>query len=50
VDLTARLKNSLSTEARLDDVLQKRGGQTKEILEVEKESARVRGEIEQMEA
>jgi hypothetical protein len=31
-------------------VLRQRSGPTKEILEVEKESARVRGEIEQMEA
>src|SRR5438094_257790 len=50
VDLLARLKNSRNTEARLNDVLRQRGGPIKEILEVEKESARVRGEIEQMEA
>ena len=50
IDLLARLKNSRNTEARLNDVLRQRGGPIKEILEVEKESARVRGEIEQMEA
>jgi len=49
-DLAARLKNSRNTEERLNGVLQKRSGPVKEILEVEKESARVRGEIEQMEA
>jgi type IV pilus assembly protein PilA len=50
VDLVARLKNSRNTEERLNGVLQQHGGPVKEILEVEKESARVRGEIEQMEA
>jgi type II secretory pathway pseudopilin PulG len=50
VDLVARLKNSRNTEARLSGVLEQRSGPVKEILEVEKESARVRGEIEQMEA
>ena len=50
VDLVARLKNSRNTEARLDGVLRQRDGKVKDILDVEKESARVRGEIEQMEA
>jgi len=50
LDLVARLKNSRNTEARLNGVLQQRNGPVKEILEVEKESARVRGEIEQMDA
>jgi type IV pilus assembly protein PilA len=51
IDLVARLKNSRNTEERLNGVVQQRGGgPIKEILEVEKESARVRGEIEQMEA
>jgi type IV pilus assembly protein PilA len=50
IDLAARLKNSHNTEERLNGVLQQRSGPVKEILEVEKESARVRGEIEQMEA
>jgi hypothetical protein len=50
VDLMARLKNSRNTEVRLHNVLQQPGSKIKDILEVEKESARVRGEIEQMEA
>jgi type IV pilus assembly protein PilA len=50
VDLLARLKNSRNTEVRLHNVLQQPGSKIKDILEVEKESARVRGEIEQMEA
>jgi type IV pilus assembly protein PilA len=50
VDLLARLKNSRNTETRLHNVLQQPGGKIKDILDVEKESARVRGEIEQMEA
>ena len=49
-DLGARLKNSRNTEARLNDVVKQHAGQVKDVLDVEKESARVRGEIEQMEA
>jgi anti-sigma factor RsiW len=49
-DLLARLKNSRETEQRLQDVLRTRTGKVKDILEVEEEIARVRGEIEQMEA
>jgi len=49
-DLLARLKNSRETELRLQDVLRTRTGKVKDILEVEEEIARVRGEIEQMEA
>ena len=49
-DLVARLKNSRETEVRLQDVLRNRTGKVKEVLEVEQEIARVRGEIEQMEA
>jgi len=49
-DLVARLKNSRETEQRLQDVLRTRTGKVKEVLEVEEEIARVRGEIEQMEA
>ena len=49
-DLLARLKNSRETEQRLQDVLRNRTGKIKDILEVEEEIARVRGEIEQMEA
>jgi hypothetical protein len=50
MDLVARLKNSRNTEVRLTEVLRQHNGPIKEILDVEKESARVRGEIEQMEA
>jgi uncharacterized protein DUF4349 len=50
VDLNARLKNARSTEQRLVDVLRERTGKVKDILAVEEEIARVRGEIEQMEA
>jgi len=48
-DLVARLKNSRETEQRLQDVLRTRTGKVKDVLEVEEEIARVRGEIEQME-
>ena len=49
-DLLARLKNSRETEQRLQDVLRTRTGKVKDVLEVEEEIARVRGDIEQMEA
>jgi uncharacterized protein DUF4349/putative zinc finger protein len=49
-DLVARLKNSRETEQRLQDMLRTRTGKVKDVLEVEEEIARVRGEIEQMEA
>jgi Domain of unknown function (DUF4349)/Putative zinc-finger len=50
VDLEARLKNARETEARLTEVLRTRTGKIGDVLEVEKEMARVREEIEQMEA
>jgi len=49
-DLVARLKNARETEQRLIDVLRTRTGKVSDVLEVEQEIARVRGEIEQMEA
>jgi Domain of unknown function (DUF4349)/Putative zinc-finger len=49
-DLVARLKNSRETEQRLQAILQQRTGKIKDVLAVEQEIARVRGEIEQMEA
>lgn len=49
-DLLSRLKNSRETEARLQDILRNRTGKISDILSVEQEIARVRGEIEQMEA
>ena len=49
-DLVARLKNSRETEQRLQAILAQRTGKIRDVLEVEREIARVRGEIEQMEA
>jgi hypothetical protein len=49
-DLEARLKNSRETEGRLQAILQQRTGRISDVLEVEQEIARVRGEIESMEA
>ena len=50
VDLDARLKNSRETEAQLAEILRSRTGKVGDVLEVEREMARVRGEIESMEA
>jgi len=49
-DLVARLKNSRETEQRLQAILLQRTGKIIDVLAVEQEIARVRGEIEQMEA
>lgn len=49
-DLVARLKNSRETEQRLQAILVQRTGKISDVLSVEQEIARVRGEIEQMEA
>ena len=49
-DLVARLKNSRDEEMRLQDILRNRTGKIGDVLAVEQEIARVRGEIEQMEA
>jgi hypothetical protein len=50
VDLQARLANARHTEQRLTEVLQQRTGKLSDVLAVETEIARVRGEIESMEA
>ena len=50
VDLQARLGNARNTELRLTDLLRQRTGKLSDVLEVEQEVDRVRGEIEQMEA
>jgi hypothetical protein len=50
VDLQARLANARNTSQRLTDLLQNRTGKLSDVLEVEQELDRVRGEIEQMEA
>jgi hypothetical protein len=49
-DLDIRLKNSREAESRLGNILQMRTDKVADILEFEKEMARVREEIEQMEA
>ncbi len=49
-DLVARLTNSREEEARLRALLAERTGKIEDVLQVEEEIARVRGEIEQMEA
>lgn len=49
-DRAARLKNARATEQRLLGVLREHTGKVKDILEAEQEIARVRGDIEQMEA
>jgi uncharacterized protein DUF4349 len=50
VDLEARLSNARHTEQRLTDMLRQRTGKLSDVLAVEQEISRVRGEIEQMEA
>jgi hypothetical protein len=49
-DLEARLKTARDTEERFRTILQQRTGKVDEVLQVEEEIARVRGEIESMEA
>jgi hypothetical protein len=50
LDLDARLTNAQNTERRLTALLHDRTGQMTDVLAVEKEADRVRGEIEQMQA
>ena len=50
VDLAARLRNLTRTEARLLSLLDTRTGALAEIIEVERELSRVRGEVEQLTA
>ncbi len=50
VDLEARLQNARNTEQRLTALLSQRTGKLSDVLEVETEASRVRGEIEAMEA
>jgi hypothetical protein len=49
-DLVARLRNARETERRFRDILEKRTGNVGEVLQVEEGIARVRGDIERMEA
>lgn len=50
LDLAARLTNARATEKRLLMVLEKRTGKVREVLEVEREIARTRQEIERLDA
>jgi hypothetical protein len=50
VDLEARLTNARHTEQRLTEMLRDRTGKLSDVLAVELQISRVRGEIEQMEA
>jgi hypothetical protein len=50
VDLEARLNNARNTEKRLTDLLRQQTGKLGDVLSVETEISRVRGEIERMEA
>jgi hypothetical protein len=49
-DLDIRLKNARQAETRLSDILRMGTGKISDVLEVEKEMARVREEIERMES
>jgi hypothetical protein len=49
-DLAARLKDSRETEQRFRTILEERTGNVAEVLQVEEGIARVRGDIERMEA
>jgi len=49
VDLEARIKNNKRLEERILKLIEERSGEIKEVVEAERELARVRGEIEQME-
>jgi hypothetical protein len=50
VDLAIRLKNARETEQRFRSILQQHTGNVVEVLQVEEGIARVRGDIERMEA
>jgi hypothetical protein len=49
-DLAIRIANARVEEQRLNELLARRTGNLKDVLEVEREQSRVRGEIEQMTA
>ena len=49
VDLDARISNKRRLEERILELLEKASDKIKDVIEVERELARVRGEIEQME-
>ena len=49
VDLNARIANSRRLETRIVQLLDDKSGKIKDVIEVERELARVRGQVEQME-
>ncbi|HEY8503762.1 MAG TPA: DUF4349 domain-containing protein [Gemmataceae bacterium] len=49
IDVEARIKNKKVQEKRLNDLMEKAAGKVEDILALEREIARVRGEIEQAE-
>ena len=49
VDLEARISNKKRLEKRIVELLSSSSGKIKDVIEVERELARVRGEIEQSE-
>ena len=46
MDLTARLKTARATERRITELLESRTGKLSDVLDAERELARIRGEIE----
>ncbi|MGI9070404.1 MAG: DUF4349 domain-containing protein [Bryobacteraceae bacterium] len=50
IDLSARLKNARNTEERLTEILRQRTGKLSDVLAVEEQIDRTRGEIERMNA
>ena len=50
VDLDARITNARATEKRLSEILQNRTGRLSDVLEVERELARVRLDVERLDA
>jgi hypothetical protein len=50
VDLEARVSNARNTERRLTELLRQQPGKLSDVLAVETELSRVRGEIESMES
>ncbi len=49
VDLEAQISNKKKLEERIVELVQNQSGEIKDVIEVERELGRVRGEIEQME-
>jgi hypothetical protein len=49
VDLEAQISNKKKLEQRIVELVQNQSGEIKDVIEVERELGRVRGEIEQME-